>query len=233
MGSASLPGQPSSVFTKMPVPARAVGAVCTTSRSTLSPGSAQRRAHPERRPTPRCPRAAPHDARFDCATFPAPLPARSRYPGVDGLAPPADAAAQLDDASSWCWPAPNPGRRFSHIQANDLVPDGCKAPRARPIPRAPPMRRPRWPSLAVHRPFSLKWLTWRSRCIERASRASRSTAIPPPATGSSATTMLAASKQLHRLRKNPSRVIQSRAANSAAKNHRTARSTFSSSSSWL
>ncbi len=188
---------------------------------------------PQRRPTPRCPRAAPHDARFDCATFPAPLPARSRYPRRGWARPfrrrrrPAGRRQQLVLAGA------KSGRRFSHIQANDLVPDGCKAPRARPIPRAPPMRRPRWPSLAVHRPFSLKWLTWRSRCIERASRASRSTAIPPPATGSSATTMLAASKQLHRLRKNPSRVIQSRAANSAAKNHRTARSTFSSSSSWL
>jgi hypothetical protein len=64
------------------------------------------------------------------------------------------------------------------------------------------------------------WLRCRSRCAERASRASRSTAIPPPATGANVSTIIAASAQDHGERKNPSRSRQTRTSSSPAKNHK-------------
>jgi hypothetical protein len=65
-GSVSLPGQPSSAFTKCPLPAPAVGAPCTTSRSPLSPGSAPRGARTSDGHNAPCPCAA----HWDCPTFP-------------------------------------------------------------------------------------------------------------------------------------------------------------------
>jgi hypothetical protein len=60
------------------------------------------------------------------------------------------------------------------------------------------------------------WARCFSRWNERASRAIRSTAIPPPATGANASRMMAASAQFHEERKNPSRARETRTSSSAS-----------------
>ena len=85
-GRKSLPGQPPSAVTKCPLPAPAVGAPRTTSRSCPCPSSAPARRAAERRGQRHHAPTRPHTpTHADCPTFPAPPQAQS--PGTQNRWP--------------------------------------------------------------------------------------------------------------------------------------------------